>query len=54
MNKIRSLSSIGLLALISSPVYAIAVPEIDASNAAIGIGLTIGALALIKEFRSKK
>lgn len=54
MNKISSVISFAALALISNSAYAIAVPEIDGSNAAIGIGLTVGALALVKEFCRKK
>ncbi len=54
MNKLFSVFSVGVLALISSSAYAVAVPEIDGSNAAIGIGLTVGVLALVKEFCRKK
>ena len=54
MNKVSAVISFTALALISNSAYAIAVPEIDGSNAAIGIGLTIGALALVKEFCRKK
>jgi len=54
MNKMFSVFSIGVLSLISSSAFAIAVPEIDGSNAAIGIGLTVGVLALVKEYCRKK
>jgi len=54
MNKMFSVFSVGVLALISSSAYATAVPEIDGSNAAIGIGLTVGVLALVKEYCRKK
>lgn len=45
---------IGFLTLLSSTAHATPVPEIDGSNAAIAIGLTIGILALVKEHRRKK
>jgi hypothetical protein len=54
MNKLSSVISFAALALISNSAYAIAVPEIDGSNAAIGIGLTVAAVALVKEFCRKK
>ena len=47
---------IGLLTVISGTAYAAAppVPEIDAGTAAIAIGLTVGIVALIREYRRKK
>lgn len=54
MNKMFSVLSVGVLSLMSSSAFAIAVPEIDGSNAAIGIGLTVGVLALVKEYCRKK
>jgi len=46
--------AVAMLTLVSGSAYAIGVPEIDGSNAAIGIGLTAGVLALVKEFCRKK
>ena len=54
MEKLWSVLSVAALTVISGSAFAIGVPEIDGSNAAIGIGLTVGALALVKEFCRKK
>ena len=42
------------LMALTSNVHAIAVPEIDGGGAAIGIGLAIGLVALIRERRQPK
>ena len=55
MYKLFTVVSVGFLTMISSSAFAaVVVPEIDGSNAAIAIGLTVGALALIKEYSRKK
>ena len=49
--------SLGLLALASGSVYAgfvAVVPEFDGGSATIALGLTLGVVALIQEFRNKK
>ena len=47
---------IGFLTLLSSTAHATTppVPEIDGGTAAIAIGLTVGIVALIREYRHKK
>ena len=58
MNKLISTTSlVGLLALLSNTAHAageIPVPEIDGGMATIAIGLTVGVVALIREYRRKK
>ena len=57
MKKLISLSPlIGLLTLLPSTAHAngVAVPEIDGSMATVAIGLTVGIVALIREYRRKK
>ena len=57
MKKMISASPlIGLLTLMSSNAHATTppVPEIDGGTAAIAIGLTVGIVALIREYRRKK
>ena len=59
MKKLISTSSLaGLLALLSNTAHAageiIPVPEIDGAMATIAIGLTVGVVALIREYRRKK
>ena len=59
MKKLFSVSPlIGLLTILSSAAHAtgggLPVPEIDAGTAAIAIGLTVGIVALIREYRRKK
>ena len=57
MKKLISVSPlIGLLTMLSSTARAgdTPVPEIDAGTSAIAIGLTVGIVALIREYRRKK
>ena len=58
MKKLISTTSlIGTLTLLSSTAHAGVppqVPEIDAGMAAIAIGLTVGVVALVREYRRKK
>ena len=58
MKKLISVSSLtGLLTVVSGTSHASvlpAVPEIDAGTAVIAIGLTVGIVALIREYRRKK
>lgn len=55
MNKIFSSIAIAALSALSGSAFAvIPAPEIDGSNTAIAIGLTVGALALVKEVCRKK
>ena len=54
---ITSTSLLGLMALLSSTIHAgvqPTVPEIDGGMAAIAIGLTVGVVALVREYRRKK
>ena len=57
MKKLISVTPlIGVLSILSSAANAgdVIVPEIDGGTAAIAIGLTVGIVALIREYRSKK
>ena len=47
---------IGFLTLLSSTAHATTppVPEIDGGMAAIAIGLTVGIVAVVREYRRKK
>ena len=57
MKKLISTTSlIGTLTLLSSMTHAgqEPVPEIDGGMAAIAIGITVGVVALIREYRRKK
>jgi hypothetical protein len=58
MKKLISTSSlVGLSTLLSSTALAAGdtpVPEIDGGMATIAIGLTVGVVALIREYRRKK
>lgn len=54
---ILPIPQIGILTLLSSAADAAvapSVPEIDGGMAAIAIGLTVGVVALIKEYRRRK
>lgn len=54
---VSAFPQIGFLTLLSGTVHAAvtpSVPEIDGGMAAIGIGLTIGIVALIREHRRRK
>ena len=57
MKKLISISSfIGSLTIMSGIAHAAEtpVPEIDAGTSAIAIGLTVGVVALIREYRRRK
>ncbi|MEN8106959.1 MAG: hypothetical protein ABFS22_03030 [Pseudomonadota bacterium] len=58
MKKLISVSPIiVLLSLLSGTAHALLtprVPEIDGGMAAIAIGLTVGIVALVREYRRKK
>ena len=55
---IPTTSFVGLLTLLSNTAHAAGeipqVPEIDGGMTAIAIGLTVGVVALIREYRRKK
>ena len=56
--RISATSLTGFLALLSATAHANgvtpSVPEIDGGMAAVAIGLTVGVVALIREFRRRK
>jgi len=56
MKKVLSFSAttVASLLFLSGNAYAVAVPEIDGSMAAIALGLTAGTVALIRERRKRK
>jgi len=53
---ISTTAFVGFLTLLSSTAHATTtpVPEIDGGMAAIAIGLTVGIVALVREYRRKK
>ena len=55
MNKMFTVVSVAILGVMSSSAYAVnVVPEIDGANASITLGLTVAAVALVREFRRNR